>query len=149
MKKLWMIAALFAAVTFAACGGEKKEGEEKTEAEGTENAEEAEEAETEEAETEEAATATLDGKYQLESVSGENLTEAEKSSTITFNADGSCIMNKRGEEKKGTWSMSADGKNLNVVNDKGKTEELKNIQITAEGFTFSEGDDQITFKKVQ
>lgn len=147
MKKLWTIAALFAAVTFASCGGDKKEeSEEGTEAE-TENAEEAEEAETEEAETEEAATATLEGTYRLDSVTGENLTEAEKKSIITFNADGTCIMNKRGEEKKGTWSMSADGKNLSVVNDKGRTEELKNISITADGFTFSEGDDQITFKK--
>jgi hypothetical protein len=55
MKKFWMIAALFAAVSFASCG-DKKEGEESEEAT-EESAEEATEETTEEATEEEAAPA--------------------------------------------------------------------------------------------
>ena len=119
MKNLFTIAALFVAVTFAACGG--KDG-----------------------------AATLEGKYQIESVTGETLTESEKSITYEFMADGSCTMSKRDKEKKGTWKLSEDGKTLNMTEEgDDEAEEMKNFEITGDGFSFMEGDDKITFKKIK
>ncbi|MFI5204782.1 MAG: lipocalin family protein [Flavobacteriales bacterium] len=94
--------------------------------------------------------ATLDGKYQLDSVSGEELTETEKSSTIEFTSDGNCVMKRGDREKKGTWKISEDGKSLTLTEEgDDDAKEMKNLEITDGGFSFMEGDDKITFKKAE
>jgi len=90
---------------------------------------------------------TLVGTWKLDSVSGEELSEDEKGGTMTFNEDGTCE-NKRGDQTmKAEWKLSDDKKTLTIMSD-GREEELNDIEITAETFSFNDGSDKVTFKKV-
>lgn len=91
--------------------------------------------------------ATLVGKWQLESVSGEELTESEKEGTMTFNEDGTCQNERGGEVMKAEWKLSDDKKSLTITSD-GREEVMNDIEITAESFSFKDGEDKITFKRV-
>ena len=89
----------------------------------------------------------LIGTWQLDSVSGEELTDSEKEATMTFNEDGSCE-SKRGDNKKmAKWELSEDKKTLTIDED-GDKFDMENVELSAESLSFSEGNDKITFKKI-
>ena len=90
---------------------------------------------------------TPEGTWQLDSVSGETLTEAEKSMTVTYNSDGTCESSRGDETKTGTWEMAEDGKSMSMTID-GHDEQMDNLEITSDQMTFMDGDDKITLKKL-
>lgn len=87
------------------------------------------------------------GTWQLDSVSGEELSEAEKSMTITFNEDGSMEMNRGDEIRKGTWELSEDKKTLVMKRDNGREEKGENLSVEGDKMTFQTDRDVITLKK--
>lgn len=92
---------------------------------------------------------SLVGTWQLESVSGEELTESEKSATMTFNEDGTCVR-KRGErEKKANWILSEDGKTITLKTEEGDENEMEGVELSADKLVFTERDDQITLKRIK
>lgn len=99
---------------------------------------------SDEAADEAVAEPTIEGTWQLDEVSGEELTESEKQSTMTINADGTMEQNMGGEPRTGTWTMSDDGKTLSCSVD-GRDAEFTNVACDAEKLSFNEGDDRITF----
>ena len=88
------------------------------------------------------------GTWQLDSVSGEELTESEKSATMTFNEDGSCIQKRGEKERKMTWTLSEDGKTLTVKKESGSEDVMENVELSGDKLSFSEGNDKITLKKI-
>ena len=96
---------------------------------------------------------SIEGKWQLDSVSGEELTESEKSMVMEFKSDGTCEMSRgEGETRKGSWKLSDDGKKLSITRGEGedsKTEEWTDVELTEETVPFMEGDDKITLKRLK
>jgi len=89
------------------------------------------------------------GTWQLDSVSGEELTESEKEATITLKEDGT-YEQKRGERvKTGKWSLSEDGKTLTTTGEDGDSDTYENFECSGDVLSFSERDDKITFKRIK
>lgn len=89
---------------------------------------------------------TIEGKWQIESVSGEELTEEEKKLVVDFQADGK-LVSKRGEEsREEEWELSEDGKTLTISR---AGREVKNevVELTDEKLVLKDGGDKITFKR--
>jgi hypothetical protein len=93
--------------------------------------------------------ATVEGKWQLNSVSGEELSESEKSATIEFMSDGNFVMKRGDRERKGTWKLSDDGKTLTATEEGGDAKEWTNVEVTEDALSFTERDDKISFKKIK
>jgi len=92
---------------------------------------------------------TVVGKWQLESVTGEELTDSEKESTMTFNEDGTCE-NKRGDRvRKATYKVSEDGKTITLVVEGGKEDTMEDVVLTADKLSFKDRDDKITYKRIE
>lgn len=92
---------------------------------------------------------SLVGNWQLESVSGEELTASEKEATMSFSEDGTCER-RRGEHAKSMkWEMSEDGKTITIIGEDGDKDEMKNVELSAEKLVFSERDDIITLKRIK
>ena len=93
---------------------------------------------------------TVVGKWQLESVTGEELTDSEKeSTTATFNEDGTCE-NKRGDRvRKATYKVSEDGKTITLVVEGGKEDTMEDVVLTADKLSFKDRDDKITYKRIE
>lgn len=90
---------------------------------------------------------SVEGKWQLESVSGEELSESEKSSTMDIKEGGALEMT-RGEMKmEGTWKLSDDGKTMTVTMG-GRTQEWTEVEVDGDHLSFKEKDDKITLKKM-
>jgi hypothetical protein len=90
---------------------------------------------------------TLIGKWKLDSVSGEQLTAEETEGTMEFKEDGTWE-SKRGEMSiKGEWTLSDDKKTLTTTTE-GREEVLSGVEITETNFSFKDGSDVITFKRV-
>ena len=64
------------------------------------------------------------------------MAEMAKSITVQYNADGSFVGSKGGEEEKGTWTLSEDGKTLTTKDSKDKEEKLTLTELTAEKAVF-------------
>lgn len=89
------------------------------------------------------------GTWQLESVSGEELTDSEKEAVITFNEDGTCER-KRGEHSKSfKWKMSEDGKTVTLTEEDGDENEMTDVVLSADKLVFSERNDKITLKRIK
>lgn len=89
------------------------------------------------------------GTWQLDSVSGEELTASEKEATFTMNEDGS-YEQKRGDRViKGKWEVSEDGKTLTTTDEEGDVKTYADFECAGDVLSFSERDDKITFKKVK
>ncbi len=86
------------------------------------------------------------GTWQLESISGEELSEREKSSTITFTEDGKVEQQRGDKVREGNWSLSEDGKTLTLTL-KNKEEVFKDVEITEEKMSFKDREDIITLKR--
>ena len=89
---------------------------------------------------------SIEGTWQLDSVSGEELTEHEKDMTITFNEDGSCESSRGEESASGSWELSDDGKTLTFELD-GREEKCENVEVSGDELTFEQGSDKITLKR--
>ena len=89
---------------------------------------------------------SVEGTWQLHSVSGEELTEHEKDMTLTFKEDGSCESSRGDESATGTWELSDDGKTLTFELD-GREEKCENVEVTDDELTFEQGSDKITLKR--
>ena len=90
---------------------------------------------------------TLIGKWKLDSVSGEQLSEEESAGTMEFKEDGTWE-SKRGEESRtGEWTLSEDKKTL-TTSSEGREEVLNDLEIAESTFSFKDGSDVITFKRV-
>jgi hypothetical protein len=143
MKKLLM--AITALSFLTACGDAKKEG--------TKGADDKpkETAEVKDTKPTGAGGDKLPGKWQLESVSGENLTASEKTATIDFRADGTFTQTKQDKQRTGNWlyegegsrfiNMTVDGKSdpLQLVSCDGsimKAVVVKNNMISTDTLTF-------------
>ncbi len=88
------------------------------------------------------------GKWQLESVVGEELTDAEKESTMTFNEDGTCE-NKRGDRiRKATYKLSEDGKTITLVMEGGNEDTMEDVVLTADKLSFTDRDETVTLKRI-
>ena len=93
---------------------------------------------------------SIEGKWQLESVSGEQLSEAEKQSTMLINSDGTLEMTMGDRIMKGTWKLSDDKKTLTLTrSEDGDQKDMKDLEITEEKLSFKERDDVITFKRLK
>lgn len=89
------------------------------------------------------------GKWQLESVTGEELTDSEKEATMVFNDNGTCE-NKRGERaRKAKYKASDDGKTITLVMESGTKDKMEDVTLTAELLTFKNGNDVITYKRIE
>ena len=92
---------------------------------------------------------TVVGKWQLESVTGEELTDSEKESIMTFNEDGTCE-NKRGDRvRKATYKVSEDGKTITLVVEGGKEDTMEDVVLTADKLSFKNRGDTITYKRIE
>jgi hypothetical protein len=90
---------------------------------------------------------SLIGKWKLDSVSGEQLTEEESAGTMEFKDNGTWE-SKRGEESRtGEWTLSDDKKTLTTTTE-GREEVLSGLEITESTFSFKDGSDVIVFKRV-
>ena len=69
--------------------------------------------------------AKLPGKWQLDSVSGENLTEAEKTATIEYRTDGSFTQGRGDKQRTGEWLYEGEGSNFINMTADGKSEPLR------------------------
>ena len=87
------------------------------------------------------------GTWQLESVSGEELTESEKDMKITYKENGECESTRGDRTKEGTWKLSEDGKTMTMTSE-GRDELMEDLEVTAEKMTFSAGEDKITLKRL-
>ena len=89
------------------------------------------------------------GTWHLESMTGWELTDEEKTFTWTFNEDGSFKMNGiEGREKKGTWSLTEDRKSL-TMNDGTADEVVENLEINDTYFTYVMEGVKVRFDKVE
>ncbi|MFT5779620.1 MAG: hypothetical protein ACI837_002579 [Crocinitomicaceae bacterium] len=93
---------------------------------------------------------TVVGTWQLESVTGEELTDSEKEATMTFNEDGTCEQKRGDRVRKATWTMAEDGKSLTLVKEDGGEEEvMESVTLTADKLSFKERDEMVTLKRVK
>lgn len=69
--------------------------------------------------------AKLPGKWQLDSVSGENLTEAEKTATIEYRTDGTFTQGRADKQRTGEWLYEGEGSNFINMTADGKSEPLR------------------------
>ncbi|MFT5861258.1 MAG: hypothetical protein ACI865_003380, partial [Flavobacteriaceae bacterium] len=84
-----------------------------------------------------------------DSVTGEELTDSEKEATMVFNEDGTCE-NKRGDRvRKATYKTSEDGKTITLVMESGTEDKMEDVVLTAELLTFKNGNDVISYKKIE
>lgn len=67
----------------------------------------------------------LPGKWLLNSVSGENLTEAEKTGTIEFRTDGTFSQGRGDKQRTGEWLYEGEGSNFINMTADGKSEPLR------------------------
>jgi len=89
------------------------------------------------------------GKWQLDNVTGEELTDSEKEATMVFNDDGTCE-NKRGDRvRKATYKTSDDGKTITLVMEGGTEDKMEDVVLTADLLTFKNGNDVITYKRIE
>ena len=89
---------------------------------------------------------TIEGKWKIDSVTGEELTDEEKKLVVDFQADGK-LVSKRGEEtREEEWKLSEDGKTLTISR---AGREVKNevVELTDEKLVLKDGGDKITFKR--
>ena len=93
---------------------------------------------------------TLVGIWQLESISGEELSESEKEVTITFKEDGTFLQRDGDVKLGGTWSSSNDGSTITLVPDGQETNVMRNVQYQGNKVSFTDGDgkDTITLNRV-
>ena len=89
---------------------------------------------------------SIEGKWQIESVSGEELTEHEKSLIVDFQSGGKAISERDGETREGEWKLSDDGKILTMSHD-GRDEESTVKELTADKLVLEQGSDEITFSR--
>ncbi len=90
----------------------------------------------------------LIGTWHLESMTGWEITEEEKTFTWTFNEDGTFKMNGiEGRKKEGTWIISEDRKTL-TMNDGTADESIENLEIFETYFTYIMEDVKVRFDKV-
>lgn len=88
------------------------------------------------------------GTWQLESVSGEKLTESEKKSTFDFKKDGSCSMQRGDRSREGSYTIEEqEGKQILII-DMGKRKEISIIHaMDANKLVFIQKRDTITLKR--
>jgi hypothetical protein len=88
------------------------------------------------------------GRWQMESVSGEELSESEKSAIFNLEDGGAFSMERGGETRKGTWKWSEDKKNIVLTRDGGNEEVMENVKVEGDKMTFSADGDVITLKRL-
>ena len=88
------------------------------------------------------------GSWQLESVSGEELSESEKSTVFKLAEDGTFTRERGGEAKTGKWEWSEDKKNIVLKRDGGREELMEDVKVEGDKMTFKADSDVITLKKI-
>ncbi len=93
--------------------------------------------------------AKLLGAWQMDSMEGEELSETEKSITITFEKEGKFIQTAGDKKREGTYEVSKDGKTITLKPAEGKAEEMKSVELKGDKMMFKDGDksETITLKK--
>lgn len=91
--------------------------------------------------------AAMVGTWQLDSVTGEELTDAEKAVTVTFSEDGTYERAFGDEKQTGTFEVSEDGKTVTVKPEGGSAETMNDVKIDGDKLTFKDKDTEITLKK--
>ncbi|MEX1000759.1 MAG: lipocalin family protein [Crocinitomicaceae bacterium] len=91
---------------------------------------------------------SIEGKWKIESVSSEELTDAEKTLTVDFQADGKLVSERDGETREEEWELSEDGKTLTI---KSGDREIENkvIELTEDKLVLKERDDKVTFSRLK
>ena len=89
------------------------------------------------------------GTWQLDSVSGEELTASEKEAIFTIFEDGTYEQKRGSRTKKGKWSLSEDDKTLTTIDENGKSESYSNFECDGGVLSFFERDNKISFKRVK
>ena len=92
---------------------------------------------------------TVVGTWQLESVTGEELTDSEKGAIITFNEDGSCEQRRGDQVRKAKWELSEDHKTLTITAKGRGPETMENLVITADKLTFEDRGETVTVKRIK
>ncbi|MDX2303046.1 MAG: lipocalin family protein [Microscillaceae bacterium] len=88
------------------------------------------------------------GSWQLESVEGEELTDAEKSVSITFSKDGSFERSAAGGlSQKGKFTVSEDGKSVTITPEGDKAETMAEVKIEKDKFSFKQEGKTIVLAK--
>ncbi len=93
--------------------------------------------------------AKLLGTWQLESVEGEELTDAEKAMTITFEKE-SKFKQEAGERKRaGKFAVSKDGKTVTLTPEGGEAEDMTDVEMKGNTISFKDKGkgSKITMKK--
>ena len=85
------------------------------------------------------------GTWQLDSVEGEELTDSEKTATMTFAKDGSCERSRGDKSEKGTWELDKEGKVITTKFD-GEEEKMNDVTVEKEMMSFKIKDQKITLK---
>ena len=119
MKRIFMLVAT--AAILSACGDSKTDAKTGTD-------EKAKETPAEPAAvkiTGKEGAAKLPGKWQLDSVSGENLTESEKTATIEYRTDGTFTQGRGDKQRTGEWLYEGEGSNFINMTADGKSEPLR------------------------
>lgn len=88
------------------------------------------------------------GKWQLESISGEDLTEEEKGTIIELREDGSMEATRGKRVKKGDWELSEDGKTMYFIGEEGDKEEMSNVELSTDKMSFTERSNRVTLKRL-
>lgn len=91
--------------------------------------------------------AKLLGSWQLESVEGEELNEAQKTMTLTFEKEGKFTQEAGGKKRTGKFEVSKDGKGLTITPEGAEVEQLTDVEIKGDKFTFKDKGKLLTFKK--
>ncbi len=118
MKRIFI--AITTAAILSACGDSKTDSKTGTD----EKAKEVVEAAPAKITGKEGA-AKLPGKWQLDAVSGENLTATEKTATIEYRADGTFTQGRDGKQRTGEWLYEGEGSNFINMTADGKSEPLQ------------------------
>jgi len=147
MKKLIIVVT---AISFlASCGDDKKESNK-----GAEDKSATANTAIEDTKPAGAGGDKLPGKWQLDAVSGENLTASEKTATIEFRADGTFTQTKQDKQRTGTWLYEGEGSRFINMTVDGKSDPLQLVScdgtimkaIVVKNNMIST--DTLTFKKI-
>ena len=92
---------------------------------------------------------SLVGKWHVQSVSGEELTEEEQKATIEFDENGTFTQIHGEHVKKGTWAASEDGKTVTIIPDGDDPQEMKGLNYEGETVSFKDGNDEVVLERLK
>lgn len=88
------------------------------------------------------------GTWQLHSVSGEELTESEKSATIEFKSDGTMVQTRGDKTREGTWEIKEeDGKKVLSITADDRTTDSPIKSLDGSTLSFEERGEVVTLKR--